>query len=790
MTTEQFMEQCSFEEYIRIRKKSEKKTRLHTIRKSFLNSLGKTRKKQKKLTEYEKTHDYRQKAEQIEKEVEAMFDLPKEELLARYEAAYKDYCTNQARSLTASRKKKEEEERESEFFDGRKNELWSAIMGKEEWIAAQVFDRISLKRLDKMLKNVHPNVDDYLKIGSANMTLEDYLLLRLVGVRPEYSVINDLYKHVENRSIYAFVKLLLLQESEKARELKKQHPSQLQRISEDLAREMMNFDNPIYLDRMMGLLQQTITYKKLRNEVQKKERSYKQEKKERDRLRRMILKEIPDRIPDLYPLAREKKRHFILHIGPTNSGKTYQALQCLKEAETGIYLSPLRLLAYEIFDRLNHEGVICEMITGEEEIHVPGSTHTSSTIETLDIYKNYDVAVIDECQMIADSQRGGAWTRAILGVCAPQVHICCDNSCRDLVCRMIEDCGDDYEIVYHERSVPLLFDKKEFKFPEGIREKDALIVFSKRSVLAVAAELQRRDISASVIYGKLPYDVRMNEVRKFTEGETKVVISTDAIGMGLNLPIRRIVFLETEKFDGIKSRPLNVSEIKQIAGRAGRRGIFEKGYYTSEYSRKLIRSAVSAELEQIDKVRLGIPESITSIEKPISEILKRWVELPDQEYYKKEDIKEQMFLAGKLEQITSDKEIIYKMVTTPYDSKNDELTQLLLTLTLIETGRRDDLSDIMAIYMAEGSYDGAPLEELERLYSTCDLLFRYAKKFEHNDYLERITENKRLISERIITILNQQRLPVRKCSRCGKQVPWNYPYNLCEKCFRTLRGGW
>ena len=124
------------------------------------------------------------------------------------------------------------------------------------------------------------------------------------------------------------------------------------------------------------------------------------------------------------------------------------------------------------------------------------------------------------------------------------------------------------------------------------------------------------------------------------------------------------------------------------------------------------------------------------------------------------------------------------------DGDNEALTELLMLLTLVEIGKRDDLSDLMAIYMAEGTYDEASLEELERLYSTCDLLFRYAKKFDHPDYLERITENKRLISERIISILNQQHLPVRKCSRCGRQVPWNYPYNLCERCFAQSRGRW
>ncbi len=787
MTKEEFQADFSFEDYIALLKKNEKKRRLHQIRRSFLNSLGKAKKKQKKLQEYEKSEEYKARAQKAQELAEQRFDMTPEELAETFGEQYEAYCVSRARNLTVMQQKREEEKREGALFEEKKKELEAALIGEDEWIAARIFERVSLKRLDKMLKNVRIDAEDYLKIGAANITLEDYLLLKLVGVRPEYAVINDLFKPVDNKSIYSFMKTVLLDRSEQARELKKKSPTMLVKISEQIAREKINFDNPVCLSCIMELLQQTVTYKHLRNEVQKKERSHKQEKKERDRLRRMILKEIPEKIPDLYPLARELKRHFILHIGPTNSGKTYQALERLKQADTGIYLSPLRLLAYEVFDRLNHDGVICEMITGEEEIQVPGSTHTSSTIETLDIYKSYDVAVIDECQMIADSQRGGAWTRAVLGVCAPEIHICCDNSCRNIVTQMITDCGDDYEIVTHERSVPLVFDKKDFKFPGGIQEKDALIVFSKRSVLAVAAELQRRKISASVIYGKLPYDVRMNEVRKFTSGETTVVVSTDAIGMGLNLPIRRIVFLETEKFDGIRSRNLQPSEIRQIAGRAGRRGIFEKGYYTSEYSRKLIRMGVESELEQIDKVRLGIPESITSIDKPISEILERWVELPDQEYYKKEDIKEQMLLARKLEQLTDDKEIIYGMVTTPYDSKNDMLTELLQILTMIETGRRDDLSDIMILYMAEGTYDEASLEELERLYSTCDLLFRYAKKFDHPDYLDRITENKRLISERIIKILNQQHLPVRKCSRCGCQVPWNYPYNLCDKCFRLSR---
>ena len=64
-------------------------------------------------------------------------------------------------------------------------------------------------------------------------------------------------------------------------------------------------------------------------------------------------------------------------------------------------------------------GVACSLSTGEEEDRREEDTHVAATAEKLDLKQRYDVAVIDECQMIADAQRGYAWTRAILGVLAP-----------------------------------------------------------------------------------------------------------------------------------------------------------------------------------------------------------------------------------------------------------------------------------------------------------------------------------------------------------------------------------
>lgn len=509
------------------------------------------------------------------------------------------------------------------------------------------------------------------------------------------------------------------------------------------------------------------------------------------KLKSMIVDRIPEHMPDLYPLARGTKRHFILHVGPTNSGKTHDAIEALKKARRGIYLAPLRLLAYEIFDRLNDDGVICDMITGEEEMFLPGATHISSTIETLSVLEEYDVAVIDECQMIGDKSRGGAWTRALLGVCASEVHVCSDESCLDLVIRIIEECNDTYTVNYHYRSVPLVFDDSEkFDFPGSVKDRDALIVFSKKSCVAVAAKLQSYNIKASMIYGMLPYDVRMNEVKRFTEGETQVVVATDAIGMGLNLPIRRIVFLETAKFDGDEVRPLCATEVKQIAGRAGRLGIFDKGFYTSQYFPKDIKSMCEGRLPMIDKARVSIPESIIYLDYPLSEILTKWLEMTNESIYEKADLTEDLMLCRKLETIVDDKKILYDFLTIGFKSNKPFLMDIIMECARMEQYSGEDIDDdIMDLIdftavMSDRTLQSMNLERLEDLYLKYDLIYAYLRKFNHREHLSEIMELKRDCSAKIIDRLANQELDVRRCPGCGEELKWNYPYRICEECHK------
>ena len=140
-------------------------------------------------------------------------------------------------------------------------------------------------------------------------------------------------------------------------------------------------------------------------------------------------------------------------LNPT--GKTYHALQRLMAASVehggGLYCGPLRLLALEVYDQLNKSGVYCNLITGQEQRRMPFSTHVSCTVEVVPVDVPYDVAIIDEIQMINDENRGFAWTRALLGVCAREIHVAGGMEAAPVVEAMAARTGDDFELRTYER---------------------------------------------------------------------------------------------------------------------------------------------------------------------------------------------------------------------------------------------------------------------------------------------------------------------------------------------------
>ncbi|KAF5736887.1 ATP-dependent RNA and DNA helicase putative isoform 1 [Tripterygium wilfordii] len=276
-----------------------------------------------------------------------------------------------------------------------------------------------------------------------------------------------------------------------------------------------------------------------------------------------------------YPNARKKHRKIILHVGPTNSGKTHRALKQLESSPSGIYCGPLRLLAWEIAKRLNKAKVPCDLITGQERVEVEGAKHKAVTVEMADVTCNYHCAVIDEIQMLGCRTRGFSFTRALLGMAVDELHLCGDPASVPLIQEMLKVTGDDVKVEYYERLSPLV----PLKVPLGpfsnIQTGDCIVTFSRKKIYRFKKLIENRGKRlCSVVYGSLPPETRTRQATMFNDASSEfdVLVASDAIGMGLNLNISRIIFSTLRKFDGIETRELTVSEIKQIAGRAGRYG--------------------------------------------------------------------------------------------------------------------------------------------------------------------------------------------------------------------------
>ena len=482
-----------------------------------------------------------------------------------------------------------------------------------------------------------------------------------------------------------------------------------------------------------------------------------------------------------YPGAREMKRRFILHVGPTNSGKTHDALERLKECGHGAYFGPLRLLALEVYDKLNSEGLACSMITGDETREVPGAVCQACTVEMLNDHDYFDIVVVDECQMVADPYRGHNWTRAVLGLRAEEIHLCMAPEAEDIIVQMIKRCGDQFRVVRHKRNTRLTLETKPYNLKRDLRKGDALIVFSKKSVLALAAHLENEGTHCSVIYGSLPPATRREQVRRFLAKETDVVVSTDAIGMGLNLPIRRIVFVETRKFDGVGKRTLNPEEIKQIAGRAGRYGLYDEGFVTAIDELEVIRDGLSRLPIPIMKAYVGFPEQLLNLPAEIDTLVKIWASMDTPSIYEKMEVDELLSLYMTFEHVHQDdmdtftRQEIYKLITCSIDIDNKMVMDLW----------KDYCRDYRDADELEFPYSpGDDLYDLESYYKMLDLYFQFSRKAGLPVQTGNLNEERRHTEEEISRILKTECASYsRKCSDCGRELSWDYPFSVCEKCF-------
>jgi len=497
--------------------------------------------------------------------------------------------------------------------------------------------------------------------------------------------------------------------------------------------------------------------------------------------------------------VRSLKRKIIYHMGPTNSGKTYHAIERLASVPKGCYLAPLRLLAAELFDTLNSKNVVTNLLTGEEVVEKENATHYSSTIEMAKLTEFIDCCVIDEIQMITDDQRGWAWTRALVNIFAEEIHLCGDPSALSLVEQIVELCGDELEVKDYSRMTELLVEPAPISLGE-MQKSDALIVFSRRNALRYKRDLEKLNFKVSIVYGRLSPEVRREQARKFDNEETDIIVATDAISMGMNLPIKRIVFSTLSKFYNSQEHEITDSEIKQIAGRAGRYKRFPTGYVNClkkvENGLETIQDSISTQLPQQKRCMVGPDLDIfTQVNNALesnglellklSEFLRLFNTMTFKEPFFCVELKEMIELAEMVEEADSSDELslseVFGFTCAPVNiGLADHVEYYRYILNQYVVGQ-----SIISEPINSTSNDIDYLETSIKCVELFQWLSRHfnGKNFDFDE--DDLLRNKTQAIERLNTLLSHKIVPT--CSSCGVRLADSSKFNICETCFHKRR---
>ncbi len=489
-------------------------------------------------------------------------------------------------------------------------------------------------------------------------------------------------------------------------------------------------------------------------------------------------------------------QHITLHMGPTNSGKTFSGLNNLAAAGSGWYLSPLRLLAHEVFETLNKRGVPCSLLTGEESIEVPGAQIIAATIEMFNPRRSGECIIIDEAHMLADDQRGWAWTRAVMEAAAPEIHIVGSPVSETLIYRLAEELGFSVTTERYERLTPLHVAEHPWTL-EDLPGRTILVAFSRRTVLGLKADLEKKlNRSVAVIYGNLPPEVRLRQADRFASGEAEICVATDAIGMGLNLPADNVCFYEVEKYDGKNMRVLNPNEIKQIAGRAGRFGLSEQGMVgaLSKANLTIIRQSIEAQNTDIGFAYVApTPESLALLPGTLDEKLRQWMTLkaiPERwrRLLKPVDLSEQITLAEMLTPANVKRlgeETALHLISAPC-ANNTEPYWLACAKAIITHQDMPVPDDDLPRKII----DTESLESYELLIRCADIYLWLGQRREFSAYApdeDQVRAERRRLSEIVDDALAARIDTTRRCRTCGRPLPLQSRYNICNRCFRERR---
>jgi hypothetical protein len=552
-------------------------------------------------------------------------------------------------------------------------------------------------------------------------------------------------------------------------------------LRELLAREILCEHNGYIYDPLRITSRSLTQLSKRRRRIGKRD--------QREQLRARLVAAFP-----AWRHAQRAGQHLWISEGPTNSGKTHRAIAALAAAGSGWYLAPLRLLAFEIFERLNAQDVRCNLLTGEEFIPVPGAHITAATVEMFNPAESGKCVVIDEAFMIADPARGWAWTRALMEARAPQLQAICSPAATNLLRQLAAVANITQTVIPHQRLAPLAMSVHPFSL-NGLPPGTILIAFSRALVLQLKMELERQGRLVSIIYGQLPPEVRRRQAQLFADRETDICIATDAVGMGLNLPADRVVFYELEKFDGRERRMLEPGEFHQIAGRAGRFGYSQAGEVgaLTDYEQKLAATLFRQRPPLLTHARVApSAEDLELIPGHLAHKLQHWQALesiPDElrPILKPADMEERTRLATMLQQ--------------------SEVEQLGLpaALTLINAPARESTEGFW-YYCAKAIINGKPMplppasderirntagmSEVENDIACADIYLWLSRRREFQraaPATEQVTLLRRQAIERLDTALLQKLDTRKQCKDCHRPLQHGYRFNICNPCYRRRR---
>ena len=254
-------------------------------------------------------------------------------------------------------------------------------------------------------------------------------------------------------------------------------------------------------------------------------------------------------------------------LGPTNTGKTFLAIEIMLSFESGMIGFPLRLLAREVYDKIIQkiDPKKVALITGEEKIIPSNAKYFLCTVESMPIDKNLEFVAVDEIQMCSDNERGHIFTDRLLNLRGEKLTMFMGSN---TIKKLISKLDEDVEFINKERLSKLTY--VGHKKISRIKRKSAIIAFSAEEVYAIAELIRRQKGGAAIVMGSLSPKTRNAQVNLYQSSDVDYLVATDAIGMGINMDLDNVYFSNLKKYDGKKLRRLNLAEIGQISGRAGR----------------------------------------------------------------------------------------------------------------------------------------------------------------------------------------------------------------------------